>query len=209
MAAPFPFPLPLNAYAGLGNSFSELAGALNYTRIPVTLELTDDGTTVSNANTLEWCVAKSDWGPVSSVMVFDSPTGGNLLFSLPLSGTAIPYSWADYSEGLYSPMTASQIFVHMYDRPRISAAAITAEAAGSAQDVPTGWGRGAFGRYGYGTMPGDYPTLYGLYGYGTNAYGTEALVEGSATAVLLTFGAVSLCSPGTWAAGPCACDCVA
>lgn len=187
MAAPFPFPLPLNAYAGLGNSFSELAGALNYTRIPVTLELTDDGTTVSNLNTLEWCVAKSEWGPVSSVMVFDAPTGGNLLFTLPLSGTQVPYSWANYSVGLYSPMTASQIFVHMYDRPRISAAAMTAETAG-------------------GT---PYPTPYGLYGYGTNAYGTEASVEGSASAVLLTFGAVSLCSPGTWAAGPCACDCVA
>lgn len=185
MAAPFPFPLPLNAYAGLGNGFSEIPGGLNYTRQPVTMEMTSDGVTVSNLNTLEWCIAGNDWGPVSSVMLYDAPTGGNLLFTLLLSGDPIPYNWANYSVGLYSPTSPPPMIVHQYDRVRISASSMTAV---TAPLVATG---------------------YGMYGFGTNAYGTAPLVEGSAAAILLTFGAISLCSPGTWAPGPCACDCVA
>lgn len=173
----FPWPLPLTGYAGLGNGTAELSTALNYARQPITMEMTNDGVTAANLDTQEWGTAGNDWGPISSVLVYDAPTGGNLLFEAILAGYGVPYTWGDYSAGAYS-QSAGSLWVHMYDRVRISASSLTAVAA---TGVPTGWGTGAFGRYAYGTAP---------------------VAEGTASAILLTFGVIYPCSAGTWAPGP-------
>lgn len=174
----FPWPLPLQGYAGLGVGLNEIKGAVNYVREPITIELTDDGVTAANLDTQEWPTAMSEWGPISSVLVYDAPTGGNLLFEALLAGDDTPYSWGDYSAGLYSPTTPSPLIVHMYDRPRISASSLTVATVGG---IPLGWGRGAFGR---------------------NAYGTTPQAFHSANAVINTFGATYPCSAGSWAPGP-------
>lgn len=155
----FPWPLPLTGYAGLGNGTAELTTALNYARQPITLEMTDDGITAANLETQEWGTAGNDWGPISSVLVYDAPTGGNLLLEAILAGSGTPYSWGDYSAGVYS-QSAPSLLVHMYDRVRVSASSLTAIAiAGPA-------------------------------------------AEGTANAVILTFGVIYPCSAGTWAPGP-------
>lgn len=174
----FPWPLPIYGYAGLGNGTSELSTALNYARQPITIEMTDDGITAANLDTQEWGTAGNDWGPISSVLVYDAPTGGNLLLEAILAGAATPYSYGAYSVALYSPTTPAPLIVHMYDRPRISASSLTAVAV---DGPPEGFGTGGFGRYAYATSPA---------------------AEATANAVILTFGVIYQCSAGTWTPGP-------
>jgi hypothetical protein len=170
-------------YAGLGNDIHELVNPLGYARQPVTIELTDELTAggdqiAANLETLEWPTAQSDWGTVSSVLVYDAPTGGKLLLEAILTSAGIPYSWGDYSVGLYSPTSPTPLVIRMYDRPRVSASAIEAWPGGS---TSVGFGRGAWGRYAYATLPGAVATV---------------------AAITLTFGRMYPCVAGTWAPGP-------
>jgi len=178
----YPWPLPLTGWAGLGNGTVELVNAVNYARMPVTIaatdELTDTGDVLSaNLATVEWPTAMSDWGLVSSVLIYDAPTGGNRLLEALLVPISIPYSWGQYSAGFYSP-TPTGVLIHKYDRPRVSAAALEAWPVDGA---PVGYGTGGFGRYGYAAGPG---------------------AEGSVAAITLTFARMSPCVAGTWAPGP-------
>jgi hypothetical protein len=179
----FPWPLPLVGYAGLGNDIHELVNPLGYARQPVTIELTDELTDggvqiASNLETLEWPTAQADWGTVSTVLVFGAPTGGKLLLNAILTSAGTPYSWGDYSVGLYSPTSPTPLVIHQYDRPRVSASAIE---AWPVDGIPTGFGRGGWGRYAYGTAPQVYASV---------------------AAISLTFGRMYPCVAGTWAPGP-------
>jgi hypothetical protein len=124
MAITWPWPLPLDAWAGLNTSAATgEATQAGYRRLPVTFVATSDGTAIANTASLEWPSAPVDWGTAQAVPVYDAATGGNLLFAHPCAATLIP----------------------QYARPRIHAG--TLQLFGTA----VGFGRYGFGTGGFGT----------------------------------------------------------
>jgi len=201
--AVFPIPLPLDGWAALGNGMTEIINATNYARMPVHLTLETDGSEAANSITVEWPTAQSDWGAVSSVLVYTAPTGGDVVVFAPLVGSGIPYSFGDYSAGPYSPPVQAALVVNRYDRVRIQAGALQVQPE---EFLPIGYGRLGFGRYGFGNPPpqltGEFvPVGFGLGGFGTGAYAAAQIADGTVS-VLKTFARFSPCQAGTWSPGP-------
>jgi hypothetical protein len=135
--ATWPWPLPLNAWAGLDSStgfppvYSEVAAA-GYARVPVSIVVTDDPAVLANLATLEWPLAAAAWGTIDAVPVYDAMTGGNLLFTA----------------------TCPVLTVAMYQRPRIQAGDLVVD---NIPDVGIGFGVGGYSQWGYETQPGIAP----------------------------------------------------
>ena len=75
--------VPFAAYVGLYSDAKgmELAGR-DYARQPATFVYCADGITVANPVAIEWRAATWDWSPVTQAQLWDSPTGGSILYQI-------------------------------------------------------------------------------------------------------------------------------
>jgi hypothetical protein len=171
---------PLNAWVSLMLSGTEV-GQEGYVREPVTFEQIAGGVTAANTAAIWWPEAKSNWGAVVSVGVYNAPVGGLQI-------------------GLFAPITP--VTVAQYERVYIPSASfqVTITAAASR------FGLSTFGIGRYGTTPGlagigsTIGSPYNVGGYGVGPYQREPL----GVLLLKTFAPVALCGgvAATWAPGP-------
>lgn len=68
---------PSSVYVGLFTGSSEVVGG-GYSRVEVTFGVPANGI-IENTNALQFPIATSDWGNITSASIFDSQTGGNRL----------------------------------------------------------------------------------------------------------------------------------
>ena len=68
-------------YVGLFNEENEVA-TVSYKRQPATFVTPNEGQTSNNADIL-FPIAGESWGAITHIGIFDSVTGGNLLFKSP------------------------------------------------------------------------------------------------------------------------------
>ena len=68
-------------YVGLFNEENEVA-TVSYKRQPATFVTPNEGQTSNNADIL-FPIAAESWGAITHIGIFDSATGGNLLFKSP------------------------------------------------------------------------------------------------------------------------------
>jgi len=179
MATP-QFTVPVLAYVGLQSQTTNAEiVAKGYTRRPATFDYMADGADIANIATIQWTVATAPWGVINTVLVFDLPTGGTLLASL--------------------PARAPMVSVDKGDIPRIQAGDIVINTASGR----AGYGTGGFGRAGFGVglsrrvIGGGVGTPYGVGAYGMGPYAAAAY---SVTVpVEITFDdSGHVCAPGTW-----------
>jgi hypothetical protein len=156
-------------------------GQEGYVREPVTFELTDDGITGANTAAIWWPEAKSNWGTVLGVGVYDAPTGGLQI-------------------GLFAPITP--LTVAQYERVYIPSASFLVRVGSGASRF--GLSTFGIGRYATtATLTGTGSTIgspYNVGGYGVGPYEREPL----GVLLLKTFAPVALCGgvAATWAPGP-------
>lgn len=72
-----PLASPTTVYIGLFAGSSEVTGG-GYTRQPITFGEPTNGV-ITNDTEIRFPIASSDWGTITSGVVFDSETGGNRL----------------------------------------------------------------------------------------------------------------------------------
>ena len=70
-----------NVFVGLFNEENEIS-ASSYARQPAIFTTPSEGQTSNKADIL-FPIAEENWGPITHIGIFDSVTGGNLLFKSP------------------------------------------------------------------------------------------------------------------------------
>lgn len=70
-----------NVFVGLFNEEAEV-NAASYARQPATFTTPEEGQTSNKADIL-FPIAEENWGQITHIGIFDSVTGGNLLFKAP------------------------------------------------------------------------------------------------------------------------------
>lgn len=169
---------PLNCFVGLAVAGVEVTVA-GYVRQPATIVVCADGVTYANTASQQWQHATQSWGTIDTVQLWDAPSGGNLLASLP-------------------PQTP--VLFNQYDIARIPACGLSMTWAKANRP----FGTGKFGTFSYGRTAtlvagGWVPIAFGTGLYGVGLYG------GYAIGVLLERAfdqQTHICEPGTWAPGP-------
>lgn len=79
--------LPTNYYIGLstsaptvaGGNVSEPAGSAGYARVRLTGLSEPSNGTITNGSAISFEESTADWGTVTHFVIYDAPTGGNLL----------------------------------------------------------------------------------------------------------------------------------
>lgn len=79
--------LPTNYYIGLstsaptiaGGNVSEPAGSAGYARVRLTGLSEPNNGTITNGSAISFEESTADWGTVTYFVIYDAPTGGNLL----------------------------------------------------------------------------------------------------------------------------------
>ena len=185
MPVPTRASIPWSGWLGLGVGVdgTEIAsGVGGYARMPVTFDWTADGITVANEETVEWPIATADWGHVTSVLIYDAPTGG---------------VWCGEAT------TTISLSVTMYQRARLQAGAFWAQFGAT----PTAFGTWTWGvgRYGARTFlfPTGIPGIGVPYNTGGYGFGPYQMPESGTALLEVTFDTSQhVCEPGTWAPAP-------